>query len=96
MSATLQSDSIMQRLQMMAREIELTGDSRDLTELELLMSEMLVEGNKTHAESLRLLEGVRESVDNAIIAVTTWRRRAYCMAGLVWLLSSGLAFALTR
>jgi len=96
MSATLQSDSIMQRLQMMAQEIELAGDSRDLTELELLMSEMLVEGNRAHTESIKLLEGVRQSIDNSIISISTWRRRALMMAVLVWLLTCTLAFVVTR
>ena len=86
----------MQRLQMMAREIELTGESRDLTELELLMSEMLVEGNRAHTESIKLLEGVRQSIDNSTISISTWRRRALMMAVLVWLLSCALAFVLTR
>jgi len=43
-----------------------------------------------------VVEETKQATDRAIIAVTTWRKRAYCLAALVWLLTCTLAFVVTR
>lgn len=87
MNATIKQDSMMQRLRKMAQEIEITGNSRELTDLEQIMTEMLVEGSKITTKAIQTVEEVKLSIDRAISAGHFWRRTAYTMAVVVIFLS---------
>jgi t-SNARE complex subunit (syntaxin) len=77
---TIQNDSLLVKLREMAQKIEITGNSRELTDLEQIMSEMLVDGNRTMTRAV-------QSIDNAISVGYFWRRTAYTMAVVVVILS---------
>ncbi len=96
MNATIQNDSIMKRIQQMAQQIELAGQSRDLTELELLMSEMLIEGNKTHTKAAQVLEETNQAIDRAIASALFWRRTSRILSVAVVLLWTAVVYLVTK
>ncbi len=96
MNATIQNDSIMKRIQQMAQQIELAGQSRDLTELELLMSEMLIEGNKTHTKAVQALEETNQAIDRAIASALFWRRTSRILSVAVVLLWTAVVYLVTK
>ncbi len=96
MNATIQNDSMMQRLHEMAKEIELAGQSRDLTDLELLMSEMLIEGNKTHTKAVRVLEKTNQAIDRAIASALFWRRTSRILSVAVVVLWAAFIYVVTK
>lgn len=89
MNATVQNDNMMQRIRKMAREIEITGSTRELTELEQLMSEMLLEGVKTTEKAI-------SSIDNAIAAAYFWWRVSRCLSVAVVVLWTAVVYILTK
>lgn len=93
---TIQSDSLMMRIQKMMAEIEATPSGRELTPLEILMAEMLQEGNKTHAKALRAVEDTGKSINHAISAAVYWRRIARTLAFAVVVLWAVAVYLLTR
>jgi len=93
---TIQSDSLMMRIQQMMAEIEATGSSRELTPLESLMADMLQEGNKTHAKSLQALKDTGLAINQTIEAVRYWRRIARTLAFAVVTLWAVVVYLLTR
>lgn len=93
---TIQHDSLMMRIQKMMTEIEDAGSSRELTPLEVLMAEMLHEGNKTHAKALRAVEDTGKSINHAISAAVYWRRIARTLAFAVVVLWAVAVYLMTR
>ena len=96
MITTIQNDSIMKRLQQMAQQIELASSQRDLTDLELLMSEMLIEGNKTHTKAVRVLEEANRAIDRAIASALFWRRTSRILSVAVVVLWAACIYVVTR
>ena len=93
---TIQSDSLMMRIQQMMAEIEATGSSRELTPLEILMSEVIQEGSKTNAEALRAVNDTGLAINQTIEAVRYWRRIARTLAFAVVTLWAVVVYLLTR